>query len=157
MLPSSITFEQHSNDLFTQKLTDFTDQALLTSLFIKYDIGEKKTKHTYIVTLQTVNFHIQNADPFIHKIHLWPFNLKCFPLEAVKTISSVHLRKNSVSYKGGSVMCLFFSPSTRGKSIHFKQKQNGPVTTDHVVLGIKHFHVSMWRFCTISKYILACA
>lgn len=56
MLQSSITFEQHSNDLFTQKLTDFTDQALLTSLFIKYDIGEKKTKHTYIVTLQTVNF-----------------------------------------------------------------------------------------------------
>lgn len=95
---------------------------------------------------------------FIHKIHLWPFNLKCFLLETVKTISSVHPRENSVPYKGGSVMSLFFfPPSTGGKSIHFKQKQNGSVTTDHVVLGIKHFHVSMWTFCAISKYILTCA
>lgn len=59
---------------------------------------------------------------FIHKIHLWPFNLKCFPLEAVKTISSVHLRENSVSYKGGSVMSPFFFPQHRREIHSFQTK-----------------------------------
>lgn len=58
----------------------------------------------------------------IHKIHLWPFNLKCFPLEAVKIISSVHPRKNSVSYKGGSVMSLFFFSQHRREIHSFQTK-----------------------------------